>query len=75
MLMMQMEADSCEIEEGEGNHICKIESLHLLGSHFATVHVLPPLLLNQPLCSKIYLSILMFPSLFATTIQSKNMMH
>ena len=28
---MQMEADSCEIEEGDGNHICKIESLQPIG--------------------------------------------
>ena len=26
-----MEADSCEIEEGEGNKICKIESLQPIG--------------------------------------------
>ena len=31
MLMVEMEADSCEIEEGEGNQICKIESLQPIG--------------------------------------------
>ena len=28
MIIVQMEADSCEIKEGERNQICKIESLH-----------------------------------------------
>ena len=31
MLMVQMEADSCEIEKGEGNQICKIERLQPIG--------------------------------------------